>query len=156
MRVCDLRFGEQEARALIADSKTGEPRDVFIPPWAADALRNEIADRGLSGTDPIFTIPYDTVYDEHKRACKLASIHAYTIHDHRHTAAVSLCRAGMPLNMVQQQLGHKTIAMTMRYARFNTAYSDARPYLDRVAETYGLTGDSSGYTPAEAPEEAKT
>ena len=63
--------------------------------------------------------------------------------------------AGMPLNIVQQQLGYKTIAMTMRYARFNTDYSDAAPYLDRVAESYGLApGDSSGYTPAEAKEEA--
>ena len=114
LRVSDLRFGEEGAWALIGDSKTGEPRNVFIPSWAADALRDEIAERGLSGTDPIFTIPYDTVYDEHKRACKLAGIHGYTMHDHRHTAAVSLCRAGMPLNLVQQQLGHRTIAMTMR------------------------------------------
>lgn len=57
LRVSDLRFGEEGAWALIGDSKTGEPRNVFIPSWAADALRDEIAERGLSGTDPIFTIP---------------------------------------------------------------------------------------------------
>jgi integrase len=128
---------------------------VFIPAWAADALRDEISERGLSGTDPIFTIPYDTVYDEHKRACKLAGIHDYTTHDHRHTAAVSLVRAGMPLNILAQQLGHKTIKMTMRYATYNTAYADAAPYFGRVAESYGLAAsDSSGNTPAEAEAEA--
>lgn len=65
---------------------------------------------------------------------------------------------GTPLNIVLQQLGHRTITMTMRYARFNVDYADARPYLDRVAESYRLApaGDSSGNTPAEAPEEATT
>ena len=59
----------------------------------------------------------------------------------------------MPLNLVQQQLGHRTIAMTMRYARFNIDYSDAAPYLDRVAATYGLApSDTAGDTPAEAKE----
>jgi integrase len=114
--------------------------------------------RALRGAASRRGVPYDTVCDEHKRACKLAGIHDYTLHDHRHTAAVSLCRAGLPLNMIQQQLGHKSLKMTERYAKFNTSYSDAHPYFGRVAESFGLAprSDTSGYTPAEPPEEAKT
>ncbi len=48
--------------------------------------------------------------------------------------------------------------MTMRYADFSVEYTDAAPYLDRVARNYGLApaGDTSGNTPAEAEAEAAT
>jgi integrase len=148
LRVCDLRFGQCEARALIEDSKTQDGvRTVFVPDWVADGLRQEIESRGLSGTDRVFTIPYDTCYDEHKRACKLAGIVNYTIHDHRHTASVALARSGMPLHMLAEQLGHTTIQMTMRYAKFNPDYGDVSPYFHRVAESFGLSGSNSGSTP---------
>jgi len=77
---------------------------------------------------------------------KLAGIHDYTIHDHRHTCAVSLVRAEMPLNLVQRQLGHKNIQMTMRYADFHPDYGDLVLYLDRVADRLGLgaPGNTSG------------
>ncbi len=61
----------------------------------------------------------------------------YTLHDHRHTAAVYLARAGMPLPQLAQQLGHATIAMTMRYARFHADYADVGRYFDRVAHALG-------------------
>ncbi|UCF18825.1 MAG: site-specific integrase [Gemmatimonadota bacterium] len=154
LRVCDLRFGACEARALIEDSKTQNGvRTVFIPDWITDGLKKEIEARELSGTDRIFTIPYDTCYDEHKRACKLAGIVNYTIHDHRHTAAVALARSGMPLHMLAEQLGHATIQMTMRYAKFNPDYGDVSPYFQRVAQSFGLT---SGSNPGSTSPKEKT
>ena len=85
----------------------------------------------LTGDDPIFTIRRRSVQAEHQRACRLAGIHDYRIHDHRHTAAVALARAGMPLHILQGQLGHKNIAMTMRYAQFHPDYPDVGAYFDR-------------------------
>ena len=117
LRVCDLKLGDDGARAIVQDSKTDAGvRPVFIPPWAAAAVLAHIEESGKSGIDLIFDIPRSTIQGEHKRACKLAGIHGYTIHDHRHTAAVHLARAGMPLDLLQKQLGHTTIQMTMRYA----------------------------------------
>src|SRR3989441_6571674 len=55
----------------------------------------------------------------------------------RHTAAVYLAPAGMPLPQLAQQLGHATIAMTMRYARFHADYTDVGRYFDRVARALG-------------------
>ena len=81
--------------------------------------------------------------DEHYRARRLAGIVGYTLHDHRHTAAVYLARAGMPLPQLAQQLGHATIAMTMRYARFHADYADVRRYFDRVAQALGREGASA-------------
>src|SRR5437867_7272612 len=46
-------------------------------------------------------------------------------------------RAGMPLPQLAQQLGHATIAMTMRCARFHADYADVGRYFDRVAQALG-------------------
>lgn len=134
LRACDLRLGQGEARALIEDAKSpAGVRAVFIPEWVAEALRVHLGASGASGTDPLFRIPREIARAEHDRACKIAGIAAYTMHDHRHTAAVHLARAGMPLHLLQQQLGHSTIAMTMRYARFHPDYGDVGRYFERVA-----------------------
>ena len=41
----------------------------------------------------------------------------YTLHCLRHTYASELLNAGMPLQCLQELLGHKSIEMTRRYAR---------------------------------------
>ena len=41
----------------------------------------------------------------------------YTIHCLRHTCASELLNAGMPLECVQQLLGHSCIEITRRYAQ---------------------------------------
>ena len=146
LRVCDVKFGEREARALIDDSKTPEGvRTVFVPAWVAEGLKAEIEERGLSGTDPVFAVEYYPCWREHRRACRAAGIVRYTIHDHRHTAAVALARAGMPLHLLAGQLGHSGIQMTMRYAKFNPNYADVSPYFEQVAESLGLSGYNPGY-----------
>ena len=149
LRVCDLRLGDTDNRALVDDSKTTSGvRTVFLPPWAASALAEHIEEHGLRGTDRLFTIGRRIVQREHDRACLIAGIHEYTLHDHRHTAAVHLARAGIPLQLLQQQLGHKHIEMTMKYARFHPDYSDVAGYFDLVGEHLGLgTGNKPGNTP---------
>lgn len=128
-----------EGRALIVDAKSRETRAIFLPGWVADALRAHVEENNLAGSDRLFTILRRTVQREHARACKLAGIGGYTIHDHRHTAAVALARAGMPLPLLQKQLGHRNVQTTMKYAGFNPDYSDVGRYFERVAESFGLT-----------------
>jgi len=138
LRVCDMRFGAAETRAQIEDSKTETGvRDVFVPPWTADSLRAHIEEHSLAGRDRLFAIPRRTVQKEHGRACKIAGIHEYVCHDHRHSFAVAAARAGMPLNLIQQQLGHARIDQTMRYAKFHPDYSDMGPYFDRMGQAWG-------------------
>ena len=153
LRACDLKFETDGTRALLGESKTPEGvRPVFVPRWVSEALRAHIDELGLSGTDRLFTIPRRTVQKEHNRACKIAGIPDYTIHDHRHTAAVHLAKAGMPLNLLQQQLGHVRIDMTMRYSRFHPDYNDVSTYFDRVEQSLGVASStySSAYTPEQA------
>jgi len=140
--------------SAVTESKTNAGiRHVFVPRWAADAVAAHVREQNRSGSDAIFTIPRRTVQKEHKRACEDAGIDDYTIHDHRHTAAVALARAGVPLQNLQGQLGHANITQTMKYALFHPEYSDLSPYFDRVAQRFGLnsTGNRSGYHQVSPP-----
>jgi integrase len=139
LTVSDLRLGS-EGRALIEDSKTAEGvRAVYLPTWVVELLQKHIDEHGLSGQDQVFTIHRRTVQAEHKRACGIAGIYGYTIHDHRHTAAVHLARAGMPIPLLQQQLGHTNLDQTMKYARFHPEYGDVADYFSRVADSLGIS-----------------
>jgi integrase len=71
-----------------------------------------------------------------------AGLPHHTLHDFRHTAAVLLAREGMPIPLIQRQLGHKRIETTMVYAEFHPAYGDVERYFDKVDSHLG--GDNRG------------
>jgi integrase len=60
--------------------------------------------------------PYNTIRKGFEAACRRAGIVNFRFHDLRHTCASWMVMAGASLKAVQEQLGHKTLAMTMRYA----------------------------------------
>ena len=129
LEASDLRADSGGMHALVHHAKSpAGVRSVFVPGWVAEALHEH-----TRGPGPLFTIPRRTVQKEHKRACRLVGITRYTIHDHRHTAAVQLAKAGMPLHLLQQQLGHASSTQTMEYARFNPDYTDVARYFETVA-----------------------
>jgi integrase len=60
--------------------------------------------------------PYNTIRKGFEAACRRAGIVNFRFHDLWHTCASWMVMAGASLKAVQEQLGHKTLAMTMRYA----------------------------------------
>lgn len=94
----------------------------------------------LSGN--VFTYkgePIGSVKKSFARACVRAGIEDFHIHDTRHTFASHLVQEGVPLLEVKELLGHKTLAMVMRYAHL--APDNLRGAVER------LPGHSLGIVP---------
>jgi len=74
-----------------------------------------------------------------QRALREAGIEDFVWHDLRHTFASSLVMAGVSLMSVRELMGHKTIAMTLRYAHLAPDFQ--RDSINRL-DTYMDTGES--------------
>lgn len=68
-------------------------------------------------------------------ACRRAELSGVTIHTLRHTSAVYMAEAGVPMSQISQYLGHSNTATTERvYARYSpTALRDAAEVLNFTA-----------------------
>ncbi len=72
-----------------------------------------------------------------------AHIPDFRWHDTRHTTASRLVMAGVDLYTVKEILGHKTLAMTARYAHLSPGHQ--RQALERLADRQDArTGQNSG------------
>lgn len=78
--------------------------------------------------------PVKSIRKGFANACERAGLHDVTIHTLRHTAAVHMVQAGIPMTKVSQYLGHSNSATTERvYARF------APDHLSDAAEVLNFT-----------------
>jgi integrase len=66
---------------------------------------------------------YDTGRGAIERAIAKAGVRPGTTHDLRHSYARLLVLAGVPITVVQSQLGHTTLAMTQRYSSTNESHA---------------------------------
>lgn len=66
--------------------------------------------------------PYKDIKDGFAAACRRAGIEDFRFHDLRHTFASHLAMAGVSLTTIAALLGHKTLAMTLRYAHLSPGH----------------------------------
>ncbi len=99
-----------------------------------EELRVQTPVRGLDA--PVFRGPDGgepnmTLRREFGRVKRKAPLAGFRFHDLRHSHASFLVQAGVPLNTVRDLLGHRSLAMTLRYAHLSPdARQDAVALLD--------------------------
>ena len=105
--------------------KNGEGRYVHLNSVALQAL-GELRRRSPSATGPVIrNLAGEPLHGSRywfDPALELAGIENFHWHDLRHTFASRLAMAGVGLAAIQRALGHKSVAMTMRYAHLTEAF----------------------------------
>ena len=100
-------------------TKNGNPRHIPLNAQAVAALETLKAFR-TSETSPVFPGDDGEAVQGPRgwfhNAVERAEVQNYTWHCHRHTFASRLVMAGVDLRTVGELLGHKSPAMTYRYA----------------------------------------
>ncbi|HUO04420.1 MAG TPA: site-specific integrase [Candidatus Binataceae bacterium] len=120
---------------FVSRSKSGEGRRIPMSPTARDTLEAmrgkrrarrhlQVVDR-RNASPYVFTAPRGGMEMNLARswypALERAELDDLRFHDLRHTFASRLVMMGVPLYEVQTLLGHKTPAMTLRYAHLSPA-----------------------------------
>ena len=123
LQVTDVYFDEQ--MVLITHAKGGKQRYVPLLPELAHELRTYLRDRT---TGPLFVTIRHTPYSPRRiqqlvqETAALAGI-TTRVYPHllRHSVATTLLERGMPLEQIQQFLGHAKLETTQIYAASTTA-----------------------------------
>lgn len=102
----------------IAESKNGKLRTIRIKESLVELLEKIELYRKAAYVfvNPETGTRYKDVKKSFATACQKASIMDFHFHDLRHTFASHLVMAGVDLTTVSRLMGHKTLAMTLRYA----------------------------------------
>lgn len=116
--ILGLKWGDVDFNRgviLVRRSKNGESREIPMTKTLREALS------GLPRvSDTVFTSskggPYRSIRNAFNRAVREAGFAGLRFHDLRHVFASNLRMGGADLFLLQELLGHKTLAMTMRYA----------------------------------------
>jgi len=116
LRWQDIDFHHRQI--VVRKSKPGEFRVIPMTPQVEEAL---LTWRAHSSTEHVFMKADGSRMTNIKKPLREAARRAGIPHVHqhrlRHTFATALRELGVPLDRIQELLGHKSITMTMRYAK---------------------------------------
>jgi site-specific recombinase XerD len=126
-----LTLGERDldhrrGSLLVRNGKGGRRREIGMDAWGWEQLRPWLAARIELPVGPLFCVIDDptrgrpwssaNVRVEFRRLAARAGIRRrFAPHQLRHAHAVELAREGVPLNVIQRQLGHVNLGTTSIY-----------------------------------------
>ena len=116
----------QRGSVLVRHGKGGRRREVGMDAWGWENLRPWLSERLELPTGPLFCVidgptqgrPWSAaaVRGEFRRHAAEAGVRRrFAPHQLRHAHAVELAREGVPLNVIQRQLGHANLGTTSIY-----------------------------------------
>ena len=147
LRWQDLNLGA--GIITIPQTKHGATRHVPINSVAEKALQTLSKNRNESpyvcaGSDQREGRDWERWFEECVREAKIVD---FRWHDLRHTFASRLAMAGVSLRTLAELLGHKTLAMVMRYAHLAPAH--LRDAVEKIAESPSDTTSDTDPTNSE-------
>jgi integrase len=137
-------------RLSAEDTKTKEPRSIFINDMVLDILSEAGRVRGL-GHNQVFTYkgrPIKGIRTAFLKACVRARIGDFRFHDLRHTFNTNMRKAGVPQSVIMKLTGHKSAAMFHRYNTVDTA--DAMEAYRKLEGFLGQEEQGSGIPATQA------
>ena len=125
VKVTDIILPERKILVFLGE-KNFQGRVVYFSEDAEQALRQWLRIRDESKEYLFYSrrreqISYVACWTVMKKALERADLDhkGYSLHCLRHTFATNMLNAGLRLEVLQQLLGHKSIDITMRYARMS-------------------------------------
>jgi integrase len=103
----------------LLETKSGKPRELPISPKLATILEQLRSERA-AGT--LFEISQDVLHADFQATIKRAGIRDFRFHDLRHTFASHFVMRTNDLPTLQKLLGHRSPAMTQRYAHLSKGH----------------------------------
>jgi integrase len=111
---------------LVRDGKGGRRREIGMDPWGWEQLRPWLAARVKLPVGPLFCIidgptrgrPWSSAgvrVELRHLAVQAGARRRFAPHQLRHAHALELAREGVPLNIIQRQLGHANLGTTSIY-----------------------------------------
>jgi integrase len=152
----DARTHEVRARGTKAWTRD---RIALVADWAWPHVERHL--KTLTPGERLFRGLHRWVAgDVHRARCRALGLTGYRLHDARHHWAVRMVRAGMPLELVARQLGHRDVVMVAKvYGRFvpttveRHRWERAASAIDREKWTdLGTSVGTSSSAAADAPD----
>jgi site-specific recombinase XerD len=111
---------------VVRRGKGGRRREVGMDDWAWEQLRPWLETRVLLPVGPLFCVISGPTRGRawsssqartilHETALKAGVRRRFAPHQLRHAHAVEMAREGVPLNVIQRQLGHANLGVTSIY-----------------------------------------
>lgn len=99
---------------LFTPKTKSSKRTVFIPDIANESLKS-LESTADKRTSFIFNISETEIQRRNKRIAEKASIERINLHGFRHSYATFMVKNGINANILQKQLGHSDIKITLKY-----------------------------------------
>jgi integrase/recombinase XerD len=136
----------ETARMRYERSKTKRygpaPRFVPMPALVLAEVRAHVAEHGVRGSQKLFgMLKRSDVEWLHDRAAQAIQRPELTLKDLRHVAAIAWVKAGVHIRLVQRWLGHRSLAMTMKYTDYEPGAEMAVEMAERAAQTLNRSVD---------------
>lgn len=151
-----LRFGEivnlrwrhidfAHRFVTLETTKNGDSRFVPLPDqviFDLQASQSHSEDFVFPSKDPAHRYPYSLIRKAFQRVLTEAGISDFKFHDLRHTAASHMAMSGATQGELMEVLGHRSPAMTRRYAHFSKEHI-ARIMQKTCNNLIGSNGETS-------------